>query len=659
MLGRDEKIPPSKLTLAQYGILAIFLILGFGLWRLQVSGNEKYLAQAEGNSIRDVDVLASRGKILDREGRVIVDNYPSFTAFVMRDRVKDIEPDVCAIASGLNVPAVQLRERLRKISSRPQSEPLILKEDLTPADVAFIESHRNELPELETITAHRRLYPTNGFMAHVIGYVGEISEDTLNSDACFDCRPGDMVGQSGLEKMYNDYLKGKNGKRRVEVNNRGKVLRELGEEQFTAGKNLKLTVDLDVQMAAEEAMEGKNGAIIAMDPSNGEILAMVSRPTFDPNQFAVRISRDDWNKLITDPAKPLFNKAIQAQLAPGSVFKIIMSVAGMQEGIAQSLHVNCGGGKAFYGRFFKCWIAAKHGAHGDVGIQKGIYQSCDVFFYTLGEKLGIGRIAKYAMAFGLGQKTGIDLPQEATGVMPSEEWKIKNFKQKWYAGETISVSIGQGAVATTPVQLMRAISAIATGGNLRRPHFVSYDSLPAPYNDKYREALARYPESGHFDIDAQNLDVITGAMAEVPGPLGTAPSAHLEGIEFAGKTGSAQTVSNEARKSLKGAQYKDNAWFVGFTPRRNPEIVVAVLFEGGEHGQFAARIAAQVIKAYVEKKRRMPTHVAQTPPAPVEVSALWNVPDDDSASGERLAGGRFNVQPGLPRKRVTTAPGVN
>ena len=297
MLGRDEKVSPSKLSIAQYAIVATFLVLCVGLWRLQVSGNEKYQAQADGNSIREVDVLAPRGQILDREGRKIVDNYPSFTAFVMRDRVKDIEPDVDAIAAGLNVPASQLRERLRKIAIRPSSEPLILKDDLTPADVAFIEAHRNELPELETITEHRRLYPTNGFMAHVIGYVSEISEETLNSDACFDCRSGDMVGQSGIEKMYNDYLKGKNGKRRVEVNNRGKVLRELGEEPFTAGKNLKLTIDLDLQIAAEEAMEGKNGAIIAMDPNNGEVLAMVSRPTFDPNSFAVRISRDDWNKL--------------------------------------------------------------------------------------------------------------------------------------------------------------------------------------------------------------------------------------------------------------------------------------------------------------------------------------------------------------------------
>src|SRR5436190_12923151 len=251
MLGRDEKISPSKLTIAQYAIVVIFSVLCVGLWRLQVSGNEKYSAQAEGNSVREVDVLAPRGQILDREGRKIVDNYPSFTAFVMRDRIKDIEPDVDAIASGLNVPATQLRDRLRKIASRPPSEPLILKEDLTPADVAFIESHRNELPELETITAHRRLYPTNGFMAHVIGYVGEISEDTLNSDACFDCRPGDMVRQSGIEKMYNDYLKGKNGKRRVEVNSKGKVLRELAQQEFTTGRNVKLTIDLDLQIAAE------------------------------------------------------------------------------------------------------------------------------------------------------------------------------------------------------------------------------------------------------------------------------------------------------------------------------------------------------------------------------------------------------------------------
>src|SRR5581483_10689890 len=364
------------------------------------------------------------------------------------------------------------------------------------------------------------------------------------------------------------------------------------------GKQLKLTVDIDLQIAAEEALAGKNGAIVAMDPRNGEILAMVSRPAFDPNDFAVRIKRDEWNKLVNDDDHPLLNKAIQAQLAPGSTFKIIMATAGMQEGIAEDMHVNCNGGATFYGRYFKCWVVAEHRVHGLVDISKAIYQSCDVFFYTLAEKLGIDRIARYATAFGLGQKTGIDLPQEVSGVMPSEEWKIRNFKQKWYAGETISVGIGQGAVAVTPIQMARAIGGIASDGVLRRPHVAFPSELPPNVMPASNVA-----DEVRIPIDPKNWEIITDAMAQVPTPLGTAGSAHLEGIDFAGKTGSAQTISNVGKaKLLHGKEdFKDNAWFVGVTPRRNPELVVAVLFEGGEHGQFAARLAAQVVKAYVEK----------------------------------------------------------
>ena len=286
-------------------------------------------------------------------------------------------------------------------------------------------------------------------------------------------RPDDVVGISGVEKQYNSVLMGKNGSRRAIVNSRGREVGRLDETPAEPGKQLKLTVDLDLQIAAEQALEGRNGAVVAMNPRTGEILAMVSRPTFDPNDFAVKISKDEWNKLVTDDNHPLLNKAIQAQLAPGSVFKIIMATAGLQEGIAQTLHVNCTGGASFYGRYFKCWVLADHRVHGPVEISKAIYQSCDVFFYTLAEKLGIDRIAKYATAFGLGQRTGIDLPQEVSGVMPSEEWKIRNFKQKWYAGETISVGIGQGAVATTPIQLARALGAIASGGVVRRPHVIN------------------------------------------------------------------------------------------------------------------------------------------------------------------------------------------
>src|ERR1700758_1951689 len=431
MFGRDEKVSSIRLTAVQYIILVIFMILAYGLWRLQVMQSDFYAQLAEKNRIRNVPILAPRGKILDREGRTIVDNYPSFSALLLRDSSRDLNADADVIAQGLHLDAKDVRDRIRRFSSTPPYQPIFLKDDIPPDELAFIEAHKNELPELETIMAHRRLYPRNGFMAHLVGYVGEVSEDMLNQPQFELYNPGDVVGVSGVEKQYNGILMGKNGSRRAIVNSRGREVSRLDETPAEPGKPLKLTIDIDLQIAAEEAIEGKNGAIVAMDPHTGEILAMVSRPTFDPNDFSVKISGGDWSKLVNDPDKPLLNKAIQAQLAPGSTFKIIMSAAGWQENIAQTLHVNCTGGAEFYGRRFGCWVK---GGHGPVTLEKAIYQSCDVFFYTLAEKLGIDRIAKYATDLGLGQKTGIDLPNEVSGVMPSEEWKIKNFKQKWFGG---------------------------------------------------------------------------------------------------------------------------------------------------------------------------------------------------------------------------------
>src|SRR6266446_8951203 len=445
MFSREDKVSAIRLTAAQYMILAIFLVLAYGLWKLQVMQSDLYATLAQKNEIRNVPILAPRGKILDREGRVIVDNYPSFSALLLRDSSRDLNADADTIAKGLHLHAEEVRQRIRRFSSMPQYQPIFLKEDITPDELAFIEAHKNELPELETIVAHRRLYPRNGFMAHLIGYVGEVTEDMLNQPQFELYSPGDMVGVSGVERQYNTLLMGKNGSRRALVDSRGREVGRLDETPAEPGKQLKLSVDLDLQIAAEQALNGRNGAIVALDPRTGEVLAMVSRPTFDPNRFAVKISRDEWNKLVNDDDHPLLNKAIQAQLAPGSVFKIIMATAGLQEGIAQEMKVTCNGGASFYGRYFKCWVVAEHRVHGVVDISKAIYQSCDVFFYTLAEKLGIERIAKYATMFGLGQKTGVDLPQEVSGVMPSEQWKIRNFKQKWYAGETISVGIGQGA----------------------------------------------------------------------------------------------------------------------------------------------------------------------------------------------------------------------
>jgi penicillin-binding protein 2 len=675
MLGRDAKISPVRFTSIQYVIAFSFVVLAYGLWSLQVRHTEELQTKAEQQRIKRVPIVAPRGKILDRDGNIIVDNYPSFSALLLRDQLRDLNADAQKIAEGLHIPPEDIVDKIRRaqLARLPAFQPIIVKDDITPDERAFIESHRDEFPELETLMIHRRLYPKDGFMAHLIGYVGEVSEEMLNSPQFETYERGDIVGQSGVELYYNDVLKGKDGSRKVLVNSKGKEVGRPKDANVPAepGRKLKLTIDIDVQKAAEQAIEGKNGAIVAMDPRNGEILAMVSRPAFDPNDFAVHISRDEWNKLANDPAHPLLNKAIQAQLAPGSVFKIIMSVAGLQEGIAQNLHVNCGGSAVFYGRAFKCWVLADHRVHGPTDITKGIYQSCDVFFYTLAERLGIERIAKWASQLGLGKRTGIDLPNEVSGVMPSEEWKFKTFRQKWYVGETISVGIGQGAVAVTPIQLARAIGGIAMGGTLYRPHVVKSDQLPSEYQNV---AFTKIPAVVHVPIDQQNWITITDAMGEVVNPPsaiepqgGTAPSAHIQGVDFAGKTGSAQVVSNEFRKTHGGAakQFNDNSWFVGVTPRRNPEIVVAVLFEGGEHGKLAARIAAQVVKAYVDKQRQVRNNQLlfsdKTDPGSVPIAALWSAPEENDGANDDQAhfkGGTFLVKMPAPSAHRKTIPVV-
>ncbi len=624
MLNREEKLPGFKLTVIQYVIVGILLVLVFGLWRLQVVGGENYHALAEANRIRKVPILAPRGKLFDRDGRLLVDNYPSVSCYLVREQGHDYMADLPKIANGLNMTVDQIEAILKKYQTAPKYQPLPLKQDITPDEHEFIEAHRDEFPELETVEEQRRLYPKDGFAAHLIGYVGEVSEDMLNDPKYAYYEPGDVVGKSGVEQSYDALLRGQDGSQDVIVDSHGREVGKLGTEHAIPGKSLKLTIDIDIQRAAENALGNRNGAIVAMDPHTGEILAMVSRPYFDPNSFAVRIGRDEWNKLITDPEHPLLNKAIQAQLAPGSTFKIIMSAAGLEEGVAQDMRVNCPGGASFYGHYFKCWISARHGAHGIVDIQHAIPWSCDVFFYTLAEKLGIEKIAKWAHAFGLGQKTGVDLPNEAAGTMPSEEWKMRNFHQKWYAGETISVGIGQGAVAATPIQMARAIGGIASGGVLKRPHVVFPDEIPPDY----RKALYdTYPGSGDkiVPIDPASWQTITDAMVQVMAPGGTDSSAHLEGIDFAGKTGSAQTMSNALAARLGHSHtMNDNAWFVGFAPRRNPDIVVCVLFESGIHGQFAGRLAAPIIEAYVNKQRRLENNLIAKAPAKVDVGAVWN-----------------------------------
>ena len=619
-LGREEKLSPGKLAATQYLVVAVLVILTLGLWNLQVLGADNYRSQAEANRIRKVPVLAPRGRIFDREGRLMVDNYPSTTCYLLRDQIKDASVELPLIAHGLHIPLEQLQTTLKRFGTAPHYQQIPLKQDITPDEAAFVEAHRNELPELETLEEQRRLYPRDGFAAHIIGYVGEVSEQMLANDPRYAAyEPGDVVGRSGVEETYDALLRGTNGSRDVIVNSHGKELGQLRQELAIPGQDLKLSLDLDLQRVAEQALEGKNGAIVALDPHTGEVLAMASRPTFDPNQFSVRLTHNYWMSILNNPDHPLLNKAIQAQLAPGSTFKIIMSVAGLQENVAQDMHVSCAGGASFYGHFYAC---DRH--HGAVNINNAIPYSCDTFYYTLANRLGIDKIAEYAHSLGFGEKTGIDLPDEVSGTMPSTAWKMKNFHEKWFAGETISVGIGQGAVTASPIQLARALGGIASGGVMHRPEVVMPGQVPPEMQSSID---ASFPGSGDAKIPltTANWQIITDAMANVTSsPIGTAYVAHLEGIDFAGKTGTAQVIGHEAlARTNKGHNTMPNAWFVGMTPRRNPDIVVAVLWEHGNWGNNSAKLASQVIDAFVTKQRKQngnlklaDTPVATPAPAP-------------------------------------------
>jgi len=598
-LNRNEKISAIKLHSSQYVVALVLLVLGCGLWRLQVLGSDNYRVLAEQNRIRKEPVLAPRGRIFDREGRIIVDNYPSVTCYLLRDQQRNIDADLPLIAEGLHLPLEEIQSDIRHSNSAgvAKYEPVRLKQDITPDEQAFIAAHRDELPELETQEDQRRLYPKDGFAAHLIGYVGEISPNDLQQSRFSTYEPGQVVGKSGVEETYDAILRGVDGSRDVIVNSHGKEVGVLGQELATPGQDIKLTIDLDIQMAAEQALEGKIGAIVTMDPHTGEILAMASRPTYDPNQF-LHLTRAYWQSILDNPDHPLMNKTIQAQLAPGSTFKVIMTYAGLQEGVAQDMHVNCAGGATFYGHFFAC---DKH--HGAVDIHNALPYSCDTFYYTLANKLGIETMARYANSVGIGEKSGIDLPDEEAGIMPSEEWKMKTQHEKWYAGETISPGIGQGAIEVTPMQLARAIGGITSGGVLRRPHVIFPDEVPP---ELLAQVHREFPGAGDktVPLTAANWQIITDDMANVTGPGGTAAEAHLEGIDFAGKTGTAQVMSHDAlSKSGKGHNTIPNAWFVGIAPRRNPDIVVAVLWEHGNWGNNSAKLAAQVINAYVTKQR--------------------------------------------------------
>jgi penicillin-binding protein 2 len=584
----ENRLPQTRLTVISYSIVGLMALLLLGFWKLQIVNSDRYSQLAERNRVRSIPIIAPRGAMLDRYGRVIVDNYPSFSVLLLRDDPQQVERLLPQIADGLDVTLDDIKQQLEAATSLPHFQPIVIKPEATPGDIAFIESHRADIPVLEMLMVHRRRYPHGGFMAHSSGYVGEVSSEQIEESGG-RYKPGDIVGKAGLERQYNDHLMGVDGMRRSVVNSVGREVGRLEQTDAVPGKPIRLTIDYDLQLVAEEALVGKKGAVVAMDPKTGEVLAMASQPSYDPNDFAIRISKDEWQQLNEDPERPLLDRAIQAQLAPGSVFKILMATAMLEsKAVPADYHVFCPGSAEFYGRVFHDWD--KKG-HGDVDVHKAIVHSCDVFFYNLGKQLGIDRISFYAGNLGLGHKTGVDLPGEEPGVMPSEAWKERLFHQKWYPGETISVAIGQGAIAVTPIQLAYVIGGIITGGRFHQPHLLLTNEA-APEID--------------FPISDSTVETVTQGMYGVVNEQGgTGSLSKLPGIELCGKTGSAQVISNQGlARTGKQAALKDNAWFVGFAPRQNPEIVVSVLVQGGEHGASAAApIAKNVVKAYYDKKQ--------------------------------------------------------
>ncbi len=589
-LRDDTRFAAGKVAVFQYTTVGVFLFLISGFWRLQVQNPQFYQGRAEQNRIKSVPLLAPRGRILDRDGRVIVDSHASFALDLARENLN--EDHLKPIAQGLDLDYDDLVKLVGRYKKEPKYVPIRLKEELSPADLAFVASHRDFFPELELIEAQRRLYPQDGMMAHVIGYTSQITESQLDMPEFSKCSPNDIVGQTGIELQYNDTLMGINGQRQVVVNNRGRVQKKLDEQKYVPGKDLQLTIDLDLQVVAELALDDKVGAVVALDPRSGEVLAMASRPTFDSNRFAAGIKRREWNAFIENPDKPLLNRATQAQFAPGSTFKPIVALAGLEtETITDQFTVHCAGSVTLYGHVFHCMT--KQG-HGSLQLHAAIVHSCDAYFFVLGDKLGIDNLSHYGDMVGFGKLTGIDLPGEKQGVMPSKEWLTRNYHQRWYAGETPPVGVGQGAVTVTPLQLARAIGGIAVGGTWHQPHMLK---------------IPRQPERPtRADLNPDNLKTVIDGMFGVVNEGGTGAGARLPLVEVCGKTGTAQLASMDyikAHASDTTKDLRDNAWFVGFAPRVDPEIVVVAMVEHGVHGANEAPIVRDVIKAYFDKKARM------------------------------------------------------
>ncbi len=581
----DLRNVQSRLAVVQSLVVGLFLLLLIQFWNLQVVRGRYFRALAENNRSRAVVLAAPRGTLLDRDGRVLVENRPSFNLLLNPEHADSLDKVVVRLSRALLMGEGQIRERLAR---RTLFRSPVVKADATLADVAAWEARRFELGEVSLEVVPLRSYPLAAAAAHALGRVGEISEKQLLLPEYEGLNPGALVGQAGLESQYNRRLMGEDGYRRVFVNSRGSEVLEAERKPPKEGPSLTLTLDSRLQEAMDKAFRGRAGSAVALDPQTGEILAMTSTPAYDPNQFTTGIDPVVWGQMARDPATPLMNRVIQGQYAPGSTFKIIMATAALEEGVITPFTTHyCPGYLSIYGTVFRCH---KAGGHGVVNVHQAIAKSCNVFFYHLGKALEIARISAYAKRLGLGSATGVDLPHEVSGLMPSPEWKLRAQKVQWFAGETISVAIGQGQVSATPLQMARVAAVIANGGRLVRPHLVKKVGS---------EVLPSSPPL-ELGLKPSTIEVVrSGLQAVVDG--GTGWRAQLPGIAVCGKTGTAQVVSKaRLEKSPTAIALVPHGWFVAFAPAQGARIALAVLVEhagsGGEGGP--AAVAREILAAY-------------------------------------------------------------
>ncbi|RJQ45974.1 MAG: penicillin-binding protein 2 [Nitrospiraceae bacterium] len=614
----------KRISIAFSLVLFILAILVIRLWHLQIIKGSEYKRLDERNRSRVIDIIAPRGVIYDRNGNPLVKNVLSFNvSMVSEDMPKDAET-LAELGRLVGLETEQLI-KLAKASTSPY-ENIYLMRDASFEEVAKVEARKIDFPGLQVEVSSSRGYLYGQTAAHVLGYLGIPTQKQLESPEYSGIPKQAFIGQFGIEKRYDRILRGIAGKKVVEVDALGNMIRSVRIQKPVRGKDLTLTIDVNVQMEAEKALQDKTGAVVAIKADTGEVLALASAPSFDPNLFVGGISYDHWKMLIEDSRKPLMNRAIQNQYPPGSTFKTVTALSALEKGIIDEDTTFFCGGSLFFGRTFRCW---KDGGHGRVSLHRAIVESCDVYFYEVGKRIGIDTLAQYASAFGLGTPTDIELDGEASGIVPSTAWKLRTKKEKWYQGETLNTVIGQGYLTVTPIQMARLMAAAVNGGKLFKPHLVHGEHEGA----EYKIAADIRPEYTEFVKKALLGVVYEGG--------GTARAARSDIVSIGGKTGTAQVIGGAVKEKDLPDHYKDHAWFTAFAPEYKPEIAVSVFVEHGGHGgSAAAPIARKVIEAHFNPpKPEEEMENAQVPEAVKQEEQVTTVQQQDGNTQSRESAG--------------------